>query len=287
VLPVALGLGAAACIGIGDFAAGVASRRLPPVLVGFWAQGIALVFAVFLLGLFRPPFLPEQGTWGLGAGLASGVGIALLYRAMALGAISLVTPITACSVAVPVIYAVATGETLTTFELAGVVAIIAGVALASVSPGAAAELAAAEHGGRNERRAIVLSIASALSFGLFFVVMDLAPDAPGWASLWTAGTVRAAAFGVQAGLVLLGPWAFAGPGRATGAVATAGLLDQLSLLLIGLGTMTNAYGIVTALIGLYPVITALLGIILLGERLTRLQSAGATLAMVGVILVSV
>ena len=57
-------------------------------------------------------------------------------------------------------------------------------------------------------------------------------------------------------------------------------------MLIGIGTMTNAYGIVTALVGLYPVVTALLGTIVLGERLTRLQATGATLAFVGVLLVS-
>jgi drug/metabolite transporter (DMT)-like permease len=50
--------------------------------------------------------------------------------------------------------------------------------------------------------------------------------------------------------------------------------------------MTDSYGIVTALMGLYPVVTALLGTIFLHERLTRLQTTGATLALIGVMLVS-
>ena len=70
-------------------------------------------------------------------------------------------------------------------------------------------------------------------------------------------------------------------------VATAGILDQTSLVLLGLGALTNSYGIVTVLLGLYPVVTVLLGTILLGERLTRVQSVGATLALAGVMLVSV
>ena len=60
-----------------------------------------------------------------------------------------------------------------------------------------------------------------------------------------------------------------------------------SALLISFGSMTEAYGIVTALVGLYPVIVALLGVVFLGERLTRLQATGATLAMAGVVLVSI
>jgi drug/metabolite transporter (DMT)-like permease len=59
-----------------------------------------------------------------------------------------------------------------------------------------------------------------------------------------------------------------------------------ALLLISFGATTDAYGIVTALVGLYPVIVALLGVVFLGERLTRVQATGATLAMAGVLLVS-
>ena len=67
----------------------------------------------------------------------------------------------------------------------------------------------------------------------------------------------------------------------------AGILDQASLILVGLGAMTDSYGIVTALVGLYPVVMVLLGVVFLGERLTRLQATGATLAITGVLLVSV
>ena len=38
--------------------------------------------------------------------------------------------------------------------------------------------------------------------------------------------------------------------------------------------------------GLYPVVTALLGVFLLGERLTHIQTTGAVLALTGVMLVS-
>jgi drug/metabolite transporter (DMT)-like permease len=70
-------------------------------------------------------------------------------------------------------------------------------------------------------------------------------------------------------------------------VVLAGTLDLFSLILINFGATTDAYGIVTALVGLYPVVAMLLGVVALRERLTRIQTSGAVLAMAGVLLVSV
>jgi drug/metabolite transporter (DMT)-like permease len=221
----------------------------------------------------------------LAAGLATGVGLALLYRAMAVGAIALVAPLSACSVVFPVLFAVATGETLTPLAAGGIVAIIVGVVLASLQPSSLAADAIATGSG-SDRRAIMLALASTVAFGLFFIMIDIAPQAAEWGTLWTAGAARLSSFGVQAGLVLLGPHRLVSPGRYTPAVAGAGLLDQVSLVLLGIGAMTDSYGIVTALMGLYPLVAAFLGTALLGERLTRLQATGATLAIAGVMLVS-
>jgi hypothetical protein len=63
VLPVALGLTAAICVGASDFAAGIASRRLPPGLVAFWAQAAAVVAAALLLLVLRPPLVSGQIPW--------------------------------------------------------------------------------------------------------------------------------------------------------------------------------------------------------------------------------
>ena len=69
-------------------------------------------------------------------------------------------------------------------------------------------------------------------------------------------------------------------------VVVSGLLDFSSLLLISYGAMTASYALVTALCGLYPLMVMLIGVVLLGERLTRVQSTGAVLAVAGVLLVS-
>jgi drug/metabolite transporter (DMT)-like permease len=286
VLPVVLGLSAATCIGCSNIVAGITARRLTPLIVGFWSQATGAVWCALLLLALRPPLVSGQIAGGLIAGLAGGAGIVLFYRSMAAGAISLVAPITACSVVFPVIYAIASGETPTLPVAVGFVAIIGGIVLASLRPtpvrGDPPDTRIS-----TDRRAIALAIGAAAAFGAFFILIDFAPPASGWGALWTAGAVRLSGFIVQIALALLGPSRLASPGRYAPAVALAGTLDLTSLILISFGAMTDAYGIVTALVGLYPVVAALLGVVFLGERLTRVQATGATLAMAGVMMVSV
>lgn len=286
MLPIGLGLGAAASIGVGSFAVGIASRRLPPAIIGFWNQAVGGVLCALLLILLQPPLAAGQAPWGLAAGLAGGLGSYLLYRGMSVGAISLVAPITACSVVIPVVYSIATGEVPTALVSAGIVAMIAGVIVASLQPmpvpGDPTDLGPAK-----DRQAVGYAVCAALAFGIFFVLVDFAPQASGWGILWTAGAVRVTGFGVQAVLLLLSRTRLVSPGRVTPLILISGTLDLTSLILIGIGATTNAYGLVTALVGLYPVITTLLGVIFLGERLTRIQTSGAVLAMTGVMLVSI
>lgn len=285
MLPIGLGLSAAASIGVGNVAVGIVTRRLPPVVVGFWTQATGGVLCALLLLLLRPEAVPGQIPWGLIAGVAGGCGTTLFYRAMAAGAISLVAPITACAIVIPVVFSLAAGEVVTPLVSAGIVAIIAGVVIASTQPIPVAG-DPTDTGLAGDRRAIMLAIGAALAFGAFFVLIGFAPEATGWGTLWTAGSVRLTGFSVQAALLLLSRTRLVTPGRLTPLVLLSGSLDLLSLLLISMGAATNSYGLVTALVGLYPVITAVISVALLGERLTRIQTSGAVLAMAGVMLVS-
>ncbi len=286
MLPVALGLSAALSIGVSNIAAGLASRRLTPLIVGFWAQATGMVLCSLLLLLLRPPLIAGQIPWGFIDGLAGGGGMVLFYRAMAAGAISLVSPITACAIIFPVLYSVASGENPTPLATAGIVAIIGGIVLASLQP-TPVPGDPTDTGPAGDRRAIGLAVLAAIAFGAFFILIDLAPSASGWGTLWTAAAVRCSGFSVQLLLVLLGPRRLTSPGRYAPAVVLAGTLDLLSLILINFGSTTDSYGIVTALVGLYPVVAMLLGVVALRERLTRIQTSGAVLAMAGVLLVSV
>ena len=137
-----------------------------------------------------------------------------------------------------------------------------------------------------DRRALVLAIGAALAYGGFFILIDFAPDAPGMSTLWTAIGVRMGGVTVQTLLLFANRKSGVALGSVAPFVVVSGLLDFSSLLLISYGAMTASYALVTALCGLYPLMVMLIGVILLGERLTRLQSTGAVLAIAGVLLVS-
>ncbi|MFN8592786.1 MAG: DMT family transporter [Thermomicrobiales bacterium] len=286
MLPILCGLGAATCVGVGDFIAGLTARRMAPLQVGFWVQLLALPIAAIMLLIVRPPLEVWQLGWGLAAGLGSGIGLALLYRALACGAMSLVSPIVACAVVLPVIVSIARGEEVTTLSAAGIVAVFAGIVLASLQPapvvGDPTDTDAA-----GDRQAIMLAIGSAVAFGLFLVLIDFGVSGSGAGSLWTTSASRVSAFGIQSVLIFFSSRRVDRPGPLWPRLAGAAALDQGANTLLGIGAVTDAYGIVTILFGLYPVVTALLGTVLLGERLTRLQTTGATLAVIGVLLVSV
>lgn len=286
MLPVALGLGSATCVGIADFISGLSSRRITALQVGFWVQLIALGLVAVMMAVVRPPLDPPQLAWGLGAGVGSGTGLLMLYRGMAVGAMSLVAPIAACSVVVPAVYSIARGEAITPLTAGGMAAVLAGIVLASLQP-APVPGDPTDTGVAGDRQAVGYAIAAAIGFGAFFILLDLGSTGSGIGTLWTTSASRVSAFAVQAVLVLLGPRRVVHPGRLLPALAGVAVLDQCATILLGFGAVTDAYGVVTVLFGLYPVVTALLGTILLGERLTRLQGTGATLALLGVLLVSV
>ena len=98
-----LALGSAALYGAADFLGGLAARRANTLAIVVMSQGCGLVLLVLSL-----PLLPEATpaardlAWGGVAGLAGGVGVTLLYRALAVGRMAVVAPPTAGNGGVPI-----------------------------------------------------------------------------------------------------------------------------------------------------------------------------------------
>ena len=130
-LGVPLGLGSGLCWGAADFFGGVQSRRLPALTVAFWSQvagALALAAALAIVGR-RPA--ATGFAWGLAAGVGSGCALALFYRGLAEGTMSVVAPISACGAIVPVAAALLTGNQPGALAGLGVLAAITGVVLVS------------------------------------------------------------------------------------------------------------------------------------------------------------
>src|SRR5207244_12864226 len=121
------GLGAAVAWGTADFIAGLQARQLPALVVAFWSQlaGALVLAALLLIGGQLP--VTSGVLWGVVAGLSQGIAAACLYRGLAAGAMSIVAPISACGVIVPVLVALARGEIPGPVVALGWVAAAAGV----------------------------------------------------------------------------------------------------------------------------------------------------------------
>jgi drug/metabolite transporter (DMT)-like permease len=316
---VPLGLSSGLCWGAADFFGGMQSRRLPALTVAFWSQvagGLGLATALAVSGT-RPT--PAGIAWGLVAGVGSGCALVLFYRGLAEGTMSIVAPVSACGAVVPVVAALVTGHRPGALAGLGVTAAITGVVLVSrprttapgqpprtpdvpprpdptasdpdvpAHPGAASsDPGAPGHPGvpagtGRSGRVLVMALASALGFGLFYVFVDAGTTGSQGEPLWVIAGARGSSLLMLSTIALVGNRsALRWPGRRIGPVALVGIGDTGANLLFAYAATTGNLAVVGVLGSLYPVATVVLARWLLGERLSGGQNAGVALALTGV-----
>src|SRR5947207_1147031 len=131
-----LALGSAVLYGSADFFGGLTARRANTIATVVWSQ-----FAGLVLLLLALPFLPattvstHDWIWGFAAGFSGGIGVAFLYRALAVGTMAVVAPTTAVIAAmIPVLSAFAIGERLRLLTFVGVALALVAIFLVSRPP---------------------------------------------------------------------------------------------------------------------------------------------------------
>src|SRR5687767_10250458 len=99
---IVLALAASVVWGLGDFLGGLKSRGLHVLTVLALSQvaGLAAVAVWLAVSADERPGAKTLGV-AAGAGLAGAIGLAALYRGMAVGAMGIVAPISAVSAAIP------------------------------------------------------------------------------------------------------------------------------------------------------------------------------------------
>jgi drug/metabolite transporter (DMT)-like permease len=273
-MAIVLALTAAACWGCSDFLAGMASRRLavPWVLLLVEAGGLLVIGLVVLIT--RPAFFDDASDvlLAIAAGLSGVLALGCFYRALAIGTMSVVAPISATGVALPVVVGIATGNRLSAVAAAGMVLIVSGVALASREQHDDDAAAAAG------RASIALALVAAVGFGGFFALSDAPADA---SVPWTLMLVRAAPIPLVALLASRARRPAVGSRFLLG-VAGIGTIDLAATALIAVANTKGELSIVSVLGGMYPVATVLLAAGVLHERVRASQLAGIVLALVGV-----
>ena len=275
----AFGIGAALCWGFADFLGGVRTKALTLALVLLVSQltGLVAIAIVVAAGQLEAPSFGDVAP-AIGAGIAQLVGIAALYRALAIGTMSVISPISASgAAALPVIVGVATGERPEALQFVGMGAAFVGVVLATRAP-------ESSEGAGASREALALSGLAAIGFGAFFIGMDaaVADSGPYW-SLLVARITACAVLGAV--LLALRP-RLSFNRSVLPSLALIGLLDVGANAFFALGTDTGLLSVVSVLASLYPVATVILARALLHERLVRIQAVGVVVALAGVALIA-
>ena len=223
-------------------------------------------------------YSPEAITTGIYAGLASALAISCLYAALALGPISIVSPLTAViSAVIPVLVDLATGTELGQYSLLAIAMVLVAVVLVAFVPGPAVKLPSV--------RALIFAVGSGLGFAGIFVFLDSAPADSGLSTLVVMRVVGIA-------LMLLGlsylffttkPAHFLEPQLFSKSlvwlVLLAGSGDVLGNVAFLIATRAGDLAVAAVLTSLYPVGTILLARIVLKERIARSQTVGIFLAM--------
>jgi drug/metabolite transporter (DMT)-like permease len=277
VLGASLALGSSLTGGASDFMGGVNSRRIGTMP---WMFGTQLVGAAIALGwaLFSGAPLPGLTTAleAIGAGLSIMVGLAAFFEAMVLGAISIVAPISATGVVVPIAAGVIGGERPAAVQVGGILAAIIGIVVVSGGPRARSfELSPA----------LGLALVAALASGLFFWLMSLASHGGvPWAMVIGRGV---AVLGLAAALAKRGaPLRPALTARNAWLIPIAAVLGSAGFGLYAESTLHTGLAIASVLGSLYPVVTVLCAYVVLGERVHGLQRLGIVTVFAGIVMMS-
>jgi uncharacterized membrane protein len=264
--------------GVADFVGGLKSRALPVLNVLLLSQASGLVLIALFVAV-RGEGAPggDFAVFAALSALAGIAGLAAFYRALAIGNMGVVAPISACAAVVPVVVGIATGDRPATVQVAGIVLALAGVVLAS------REEVVGEDTRRGAARGTGLAVVSALGFGFFFLAMDRAADGDvAWAML--VNRITGVGLLLAAVLVLRPP--FRAGRRDLPVLIGIGTLDMAANAMFGVAATKDLVSVVAVLGSLYPLTTVALAGIVLHERPHRLAQVGVVTALAGVVLVA-
>jgi drug/metabolite transporter (DMT)-like permease len=274
---VILALTSAVVFGAGDFCGGAASRRGDSQRVLLVSLPAGLVVMLAVAEAYGGPVHAPAITWGAASGLAGGAGLIVFYRALAVGPMSVVAPVSGMTAAlVPAVAGVLRGDRLGAAAITGMVLCLVAICLVSIEKAGPAR--------SRMTSGPVLAALSGTGFGAFFVLIRLGDDH----TLWPLIASKAAGLSVVvvvAVAVRRGPLPLLRNRPAMAIALAAGVLDVLGNGLYVLAARTGMLSVAGVLSSLYPASTVLLARLVYGERLRPIQCVGLAVAVAGVGLV--
>lgn len=269
-----LSLAAAVSWGGGDFAGGLATKRASVFRVVSVAHGCGL-FATLAMAWLTGESIPPRVDlfWGACAGFAGAFGIAALYKALAIGRMSVVAPVASVVTAVlPLLVGIRTEGLPDRIQLLG-------FALALVS----IWLVARPNEHLESQRGLGLATLAGVMFGLFLVA---GKQAGHHGVFWPLVAARLVSTTLMLSIIAISPRSLEPLRRVFWPTVLSGLLDSAGNALFIAATRHGRLDVAAVLSSLYPASTVILARLLLKEQISKSQAAGIVGALVAVALIS-
>jgi len=275
--------------GVADFLGGIASRRGHVVVVTAWFQvaGVLplVVYAALAPGITRP----EDLAWGAAAGITGGLGVLLLYHALASGVVSTAAPLVSMiALTVPVVVGLALGERPGALPLLGIALGCVAVVLISAhgEPGHS-DAHGLEPGTRARTRVSLAALAPALAagvlIGLFLVCLGrVQPGSSGWPLVMGRATATVCVFA----LLFVRRLPLRAPSGTHLPILGGAITDVSANVLYLLAVQRAPMSLIATLVSLAPATTVVLAQLVLREKLGVTQRWGVALALVAVVMLS-
>jgi len=279
-MPALLAMFSSIAWGIADFGGGLATRRVGPlrVLTVSYPAG-AVVITLLALTIIPGSLTSGAIELSVVTSIAGTIAMVLLYAALAVGPMGIVSPLTAVGgAAVPVIVGITRGETVTPLIVGGMLLAVIAVILVSRESGPHA---------RVSLRGLLLAGGAGLFIGLYLVGLGSAPEGSG---VWVAALSRwwsTLGVLVVVGVLLLRR------GRSSGSpypwllAAMAGVLDASANGMFQLAAQGGELVVIAVIGSLYPAATLLLAHWVLKERMSRVQWSGVVVALAAAVALTV
>ncbi|MEA2183022.1 MAG: hypothetical protein QOF69_2207 [Solirubrobacteraceae bacterium] len=280
MVAIAIALGSAALWGLSDYLGGLKSRSYPvPVVLAAMYLSSLTAMALFVGTRGEAPPETSAVVASLGAGVVGIAGLTALYRALAIGTMSIVAPIASTGVCIPVLVGLAAGDSPGFVRSLGLALAVVGIVLASREDDAGpVDLS-------RQRSSILLAITAGIGFGSYFVLAKIGSSGDvGWALLLSR--VSALPLICVFAYLALRRGGRRPRGRAILALAGLGLIDLGANVCYNHATTIGELSSVAVASSLYPVMTVTLAALLLGERVRGAQRAGVVVALSGVVMIA-
>lgn len=264
-------LASAVSFGFSDFFGGYAAKQLSASRVALRASFASLALATSAWFVAGGDVTVRDTALGAGAGLAGMLGIVFLFRALAVGPMAAVSPITAfVGALVPFTIGLLAGERPGVAALTGAILGLLAVPLVSGID------QPTDH--RPARSTVVMAVVAGFGFGAFFAFIAQVSVTSG---LWPLVPAKLAAIVVLIVVVRSSQQSSARvPRSVTGWALASGFIDMSANIFFLLATRTGLLSIVGVISSLYPAVTVALGRIVLKEPLSVLQMMGVGMIVV-------